>query len=55
MQDTAIVATNDLDEYLIEDSETRQDAKIGIWGVGTRLVTAYDDPALGGIYKLTAV
>ena len=32
-----------------------QGAKIGIWGVGTRLATAYDQPALGGVYKLTAI
>ena len=32
-----------------------QDAKIDIWGVGTRLVTAFDQPALGGIYKLGAI
>jgi nicotinate phosphoribosyltransferase len=33
----------------------QQGAKIDVWGVGTRLATAYDDPALGGVYKLTAV
>ena len=32
-----------------------QGAKIGVWGVGTRLVTAYDDSALGGVYKLSAI
>ena len=29
--------------------------KISVWGVGTRLITAYDHPALGGVYKLVAV
>jgi len=49
-----IVASNDLDEYLI--SQLRADgAAIDIWGVGTKLITSYDQPALGGVYKLTAL
>lgn len=52
--DAVIVASNDLDEQSM--SKIKQDGgTITTWGVGTRLATAYDQPALGGVYKLAAV
>ncbi len=53
-EDAKIVASNDLDEYII-NSLNQQEAKIDVWGIGTKLVTAFDQPALGGVYKVAAV
>ena len=52
--DARVFATNDLDEHIVESLKA-QGAQIAVWGVGTRLVTAADDPALGGVFKLAAV
>ena len=52
--ETAILASNELDENIIANLK-QQGARIACWGVGTRLVTAYDEPALGGVYKLSAL
>lgn len=54
LTEARIVASNDLDEYAIAALRDQQ-APIDIWGVGTRLATAYDQPALGGVYKLSAL
>ncbi len=49
-----IAASNELDEHLIASLKD-QGARIDLWGVGTKLITAFDQPALGGIYKLSAL
>jgi nicotinate phosphoribosyltransferase len=49
-----IVASSDLDERIIHDLNI-QGARIDLYGVGTKLVTAHGDPALTGVYKLAAV
>lgn len=54
LQNTKILASGDLDEYIIAEMKSKG-AKIDIWGVGTRLVTSYDQPAMSTIYKLAAI
>jgi nicotinate phosphoribosyltransferase len=53
-QDAVIIASNDLNEHVIANLKA-QGAAIGAWGVGTQLVTAFDEPALGAVYKLAAI
>ncbi|WP_242361674.1 nicotinate phosphoribosyltransferase [Limosilactobacillus antri] len=51
--DAKIFASNGLDEKTIQNLKM-QGAKIDIWGIGTKLITAYDQPTLGAVYKLVA-
>ncbi|MEM1216219.1 MAG: nicotinate phosphoribosyltransferase [Bacteroidota bacterium] len=53
-EDAAIVASNDLDEYRVQALK-EAGAQITTWGIGTRLITGKDEPALGGVYKLSAL
>ena len=51
--DAKIFASNGLDEKTIQNLKM-QGAKIDVWGIGTKLITAYDQPTLGAVYKLVA-
>lgn len=53
LADCGIVLSNDLDEYAIQ-SIRDEGAQVNSWGVGTKLACAYDQPTLGGVYKLSA-
>lgn len=53
-EEAQIYASNELNETLISDLK-RQGAKVAIWGVGTHLVTGHDQPALDGVYKISAI
>lgn len=53
LEDCGIVLSNDLDERTIQ-SIRDEGAQVASWGVGTKLACAYDQPTLGGVYKLSA-
>ncbi len=53
-EEAKIVASDNLDEYEIEHLRSTG-ALIDTWGVGTKLITSYDCPSLGGVYKLCAI
>ncbi len=53
LADCGIVLSNDLDEFTIQ-SIRDEGAQVTSWGVGTKLACAYDQPTLGGVYKLSA-
>jgi len=54
LKDCGIVLSNDLDEYSIKQI-VDDGAKVTGWGVGTKLASAYDQPSLGGVYKMSAI
>ena len=49
-----ISVSNSLDEYIIKDI-LAQGAKIDLFGVGERMITAKSEPVFGGVYKVCAV
>lgn len=53
-QDAKVVASSDLDEYTIMNLKA-QGAKIDVWGIGTKLITAFEQPALGAVYKVVSI
>ena len=52
--DCLIFATNDIDEDILLSLHS-QDAKIDVYGIGTKLITSYTNASLGGVYKLCAL
>ncbi|SEM92958.1 nicotinate phosphoribosyltransferase [Mesobacillus persicus] len=53
-RDAKVVASSDLDEYTIMNLKA-QGAKIDVWGIGTKLITAFEQPALGAVYKVVSI
>ena len=51
---TKIVASNDMDEHLVTEIKSHGGV-VDLWGIGTKLATCYDNPALGGVFKLVSM
>ena len=49
-----IFVSNDIDEKVLL-ALAQQDAKIDVYGIGTKLITSFNNAALGGVYKLSAI
>jgi nicotinate phosphoribosyltransferase len=54
LEDVKIIGSNDLDEEII-GSLKNQGSEVTVWGVGTNLITASGQSALGGVYKMTSI
>ncbi len=54
LRDAKIIASSDLDEYTIMNLNA-QGAKIDAWGIGTKVITAFEQPALGAVYKMVSI
>ncbi len=52
--DAIIFASGDIDEDVLTALKL-QDAKIDVYGVGTKLITSERTPSLGGVYKLSRI
>lgn len=52
--DAKIFVSNDIDEKVLL-ALAQQNAKIDVYGIGTKLITSYNNAALGGVYKLSAI
>ncbi|MDD3947446.1 MAG: nicotinate phosphoribosyltransferase [Clostridia bacterium] len=52
--DAKIFASGDIDEHIISALRV-QEAKIDVWGIGTKLITSSPQPSLGGVYKLAGI
>jgi len=52
--DAKICASGDIDENVLL-ALNAQGAKIDSYGIGTKLITSYSNPSLGGVYKLAAI
>lgn len=53
-QDTKIILSNDLGFDTIA-SLLLEKTPVDIFGIGTKLITSYQQPSLGGVYKLVAI
>ena len=53
-KDAIICASGDIDENVLIALKS-QNAKIDTYGIGTKLITSFSNPSLGGVYKLSAI